>query len=161
MTRLFRLGFLLMGLASAAPAQHLTDSLRLRYDRETIFLHNTRAYFKNYRTYPIGFSGLGMRREFEASPQGLVEFEKFRRNRSTGRILSLLGAATVFVVPQVLLNPGTTRASANTAFYVLLGGLGISFGGNVLVQKSYNQLQHAVWLRNRDVLIYDGPPPVR
>ena len=116
------------------------------YNEQTVYLESTNRYIKNNTIY-TGHRALAA--EFSMSPGGLDLYFRSRRNRNIGMAISLLGTAgSVYA----LLN--RNRVDWRPFFWASLGTGLIAVPLNAAATRQLNQ---AVWLRNRDVLMMDAP----
>jgi hypothetical protein len=123
--------------------------VRQWYDKETIHMKGSNAYVKNNLLY----AGSGnLKREFSISPTGMHLYLRSRRNRGIATVISLAGAAGSITA---LLSGNRNRVK--TFFWV---GLGTGAVSGLLTTHANNQLNEAVWQRNRDaILLLDGKQP--
>lgn len=137
---------LLAVLCRPAVAQQ-PDSLRSRYDRQVIYMQGSdRLYVKGRHSQLAGGS---LRREFEAFPEPLALYNHSRRLRGIATGLSL-GATAISLVTIVNMIRG--RSTGN--YWVWYGlSLALGVGGGVVRVQASNQLNQALWLRNREVLL--------
>ncbi|WP_229209247.1 hypothetical protein [Dyadobacter sediminis] len=128
-------------------AQFSADSslqlARKWYDKETIYLRGGNSYVKNNVIYS---GGKALRSEFMISPGGLELYLKSRRTRNIALFISLAGSAGTIVS----LVSGN-RDNLRKFFWVSLGTGVVS---SVLTMQANNQRDQAVWLRNRDAMIF-------
>lgn len=111
------------------------------YDKETIYLLGNNKYVKDNTVY----SGqINLKKEFEYSEGGMQLYLRSRRNRSIGAVISLAGTVGS-VVGLLSDNSGLRR----TLFW---SSLGLGIAGTAVNLQATNQLNQAVWLRNRDTL---------
>jgi hypothetical protein len=111
------------------------------YDKETIYLLGNNKYVKNNTIFTGQYN---LKKEFELSEGGMQLYLRSRRNRSIGAVISL--TATVGSVVGLLSdNSGLRR----TLFW---SSLGLGLAGTAVNLQASNQLNQAVWLRNRDTL---------
>jgi hypothetical protein len=113
------------------------------YDKETIYLRGGNSYVKNNVIYS---GGKALRSEFMISPGGLELYLKSRRTRNIALFISLAGSAGTIVS----LVSGN-RDNLRKFFWVSLGTGVVS---SVLTMQANNQRDQAVWLRNRDAMIF-------
>ncbi len=142
---------LFLGLPFLSQAQVAPSSGKVRewYDRETIHMKGSNAYVKNDRLYA---GSANLKREFSISPQGMHLYLRSRRNRGIATVISLAGAAGSITA---LLSGNRNRV--RTFFWV---GLGAGAASGLLTTHANNQLNEAVWQRNRDaVLLLEGGQP--
>jgi len=113
------------------------------YDKETIYLRGGNSFVKNNVIYS---GGKALRSEFIISPGGLELYLKSRRTRNIALFISLAGSAGTIVS----LVSGN-RDNLRKFFWVSLGTGVVS---SVLTMQANNQRDQAVWLRNRDAMIF-------
>lgn len=126
---------------SMAQVSDAGQKVRDWYDKETIYLLGNNKYVKDN----IVFSGQhNLRKEFQMSEGGMQLYLRSKRNRSIGAFISL--SATVGSVIGILSdNTGLRRG-------MFWSSIGLGFIGTAVNLQASNQLNQAVWLRNRDVL---------
>lgn len=136
--------FVMVGVLSVdTHAQSTEAGRRLRdfYDKETIYLFGNNKYVKDNMVY-MGQGNL--KREFQMSEGGMQLYLRSRKNKNISAVISLtatLGSIIGFISDDTQFRKATFWSSI---------GLGL-VGTGVGIQAS-NQLNQAVWLRNRDVL---------
>ncbi|TDB64154.1 hypothetical protein [Arundinibacter roseus] len=119
------------------------DPAKQWYDRETIYLLSPNRYVRNNMVYA---GGNQLRREFMISPGGMQLYVRSRRTRSIALVFSLAGSAgTIYTLVS------GNRDAFRTFFWVSLG-TGLASGA--LNSRANAQLNQAVWLRNRDAMIF-------
>jgi len=134
--------YILSGITGKALAQQSPAV----YNSETIFMQGTQRYVKNNVVY-AGHKQL--LREFSISPGGMDLYIRSRRKRNIAMVFSLVGtASTVYA----LLN--RSHENQRTFFWISLGSAVVSAPLNIAAN---NQLNQAVWLRNRDALMLLHP----
>ncbi len=146
---LFRLPFLFLTLTCTSLAAqqndlHLSDtSLTSKYERETIYLRFS-TYVKDNEAYEIGIIGEVIKHDMMVSPDAMIEFKKYQKQRKWSLVL-----AGLQLVTQV--------AAYSTRDKSWRRGLLIGSGAVAIVSipfyiGSQRNLNKAVWIRNRDVL---------
>ncbi len=118
-----------------------TDSLKLAYEKEVIYLSG-RYYIKNNQKYTIK----NLSSEFQNSPEGLSEFRAHQSDARKARNYFLIGALTYFAGVFVLsenANAATGIMASSFVPYII----GIHFS-----KKANKKSKKALWLRNRDAL---------
>ncbi len=138
-------------LLQAINAQVFNDSPLLKqYDKESIFLQSNRIYVKNGEKQRVGFLYKSLEQEMEISPIGKIEYLKAKNTRNAARIAG-------FTIPIIYFAPFIADPDFfdnTTSVVVWISALTAVTTLNVsLNQKSYNQMQRALWYRNRDVLL--------
>ncbi|WP_353721603.1 hypothetical protein [Dyadobacter sp. 676] len=125
------------------PSDSTAAKARKWYDKETIYLRNGNSFVKNNVIY----SGQkALRNEFLISPEGLGLYLKSRRTRSIGLVISLAGSAG-----SVISLLTGNRDNLRTFFWV---SLGTGLVGSAFTVAANNQRDQAVWLRNRDAMLF-------
>lgn len=128
---------------SAGWAQTPEAAVRQWYDRETIHLLGPTRYVRNNTVYN-GASQL--QKEFNLSPGGMELYVRSRRNRNIALVVSLAGSAgTIYTLAT------GNRDNYKTFFWV---SLGTGLASTLFTSKANAQLNQAVWLRNRDALLF-------
>lgn len=128
-------------LSTTAQVSEAGANVRDWYDRETIYLLGNNKYVKNNMVYAGQYN---LRKEFQMSEGGMQLYIRSRRNRTIGAVISL--SATVGSVIGLLSdNTGLRR----TMFW---SSIGLGLVGTAVNIQATNQLNQAVWLRNRDTL---------
>ncbi|MGN7887129.1 hypothetical protein [Dyadobacter sp. 22481] len=135
------------GSVCSAQGQVASDSTaskaRKWYDKETIYWRNGNSFVKNNVVY----SGQkALRNEFMVSPEGLGLYLKSRRTRSIGLVISLAGS-TGSIISLLTGN----RDNLKTFFWV---SVGTGLVGSGFTMAANNQRDQAVWLRNRDAMLF-------
>lgn len=110
-----------------------------KYEQESILLR-WGTYVKNGEKHSIGAFGNKILKELELSEAAVLEGEKYKKNRNISLSLSLAGLGTVIA------------GMALEEEAVLWSGLAVSLVSIPISVKAINNLQKAVWLRNRDIL---------
>lgn len=137
-------------IASAPLFAQESVTLKEKYEKETILLDGNRnQYFKNKERKRMGVFGKRLKQEFsETSAESKEELAVFQRRRKRGSVLLIAGGA-VFVSAAI--------AAPFIALPVAIGAFGSGLTGYNIgafnLYKSRNNLQKAVWLRNRDLLV--------
>lgn len=122
----------------------LTNTLQAQqinpdYASNSIYFKGTN-YVKNGETYSAGLFQGKLAKEMEVSPDAVIEFNQFKRNRNASLILSTLAVGAALLAPRV------NNADAQTV--MVLGGAAAVIASIPLAFKAQNKLQKAVWLRN-------------
>ncbi|MBO9613923.1 MAG: hypothetical protein J7619_14565 [Dyadobacter sp.] len=113
------------------------------YDKETIYLRNGNSFVKNNVVYA---GQKALRNEFMVSPEGLGLYLKSRRTRGIGLAISLAGSAGSIIS---LLSGN--RDNLKTFFWV---SVGTGLVGSGFTMAANNQRDQAVWIRNRDAMLF-------
>lgn len=125
------------------PSDSTASKARKWYDKETIYLRNGNSFVKNNVIY-VGQKAL--RNEFMVSPEGLGLYLKSRRTRSIGLVISLAGSAGSIIS---LLSGN--RDNLKTFFWI---SVGTGLVGSGFTMAANNQRDQAVWIRNRDAMLF-------
>lgn len=125
------------------PSDSTAAKARKWYDKETIYLRNGNSFVKNNVLYT---GQKALRNEFMVSPEGLGLYLKSRNTRSIGLVISLAGSAGSIVS---LLSG--KRDNLKTFFWV---SVGTGLVGSAFTMAANNQRDQAVWLRNRDAMLF-------
>ncbi|SDF00068.1 hypothetical protein SAMN04487996_108167 [Dyadobacter soli] len=125
------------------PSDSTTAKARKWYDKETIYLRNGNSFVKNNVIYT---GQKALRKEFMISPEGLGLYLKSRRTRSIGLVISLAGSAGSIIS---LLSGN--RDHLKTFFWV---SVGTGLVGSGFTMAANNQRDQAVWMRNRDAMLF-------
>lgn len=132
----------------SASAQFTLDTTAMSktrkwYDKETIYLQGSNSYVKNDMIY----SGQqAIKKEFMISPGGMELYLKSRRTRNIALVISVAGSVGSIVT---LINGN--RDALKKFFWVSLG-TGIT--STLITARANNLRDQAVWLRNRDAMIF-------
>ncbi|GAB2768721.1 hypothetical protein GCM10027275_09190 [Rhabdobacter roseus] len=138
---------LLLGYLEARAQVPTAEKARQWYDKETIYLISPTRYVRNNTVY-VGAASL--QREFSISPGGLQLYLRSRRKRNIATVISLGGAAG-----SIAALVSGNRSTIRTFFWV---SLGTGLVSSTLSLQASSQLNQAVWLRNRDALLFlDNP----
>ncbi|WP_310590693.1 hypothetical protein [Dyadobacter sp. CY347] len=113
------------------------------YDKETIYLQSGNSFVKNNMLYR---GQKALKQEFIISPGGLQLYKSSRRTRNVAFVLSMAG-----VIGSVNSLVSGNRNSVKTFFWV---SLGTGFVSTLLTTRANNQRDQAVWLRNRDAMLF-------
>lgn len=129
-------------------ADFRSDSIRRVYERETIFLMgNGSRYVKGGRAFLSGWNQVNLRREFDISPEGAAEYNRYRKLKTISSILQLASLGTT------IYGLATINKRGGNEYWTWWGiGLAVSIGGGVVNSQAQNRLQYALWLRNRDAV---------
>lgn len=142
------LALILIALTAPVSAQQ-NDSLfqsktpTSKYQAETIYLTFT-GFVKNGKAEEMGLTGGKLKKEMMVSPDAVIVFSKFQRQRNWIFLLSGLQLATSITALT------TKNKSLKTG--MLVSGAALSVISIPLYIGSVNNENKAVWLRNRDVL---------
>ena len=128
----------------AIPTTIPTDSTaRKWYDKETIYLQGSNSYIKNNIIYK---GQKAIKREFMISPGGMQLYVSSRKKRNIALVISLAGSAGSIAS----LITGN-RDALKKFFWV---SLGTGLASTIITAQANNQRDQAVWLRNRDALLF-------
>ncbi len=133
------------------------------YDRESIYLRSEfwrgTVFVKNGVIKPVGFAYKRLRPEFEATPGVMPMFKKAQRNQKIAFGVSLLGLAGItagtFMITRSIDNQGylINEKQYRQGVNLVLGSAALTMVINIPLQlKSRQQLDDAIWLRNRALL---------
>ncbi len=131
----------LFGIQTSAAQQ----SLEQRYHSEVIYLQMGKFY-KNGKKLPLGFFHSKLENEMQTSPETKWQYQLYKKKRNTSLAFSFVSLGAVVAAaftPNDKLRDG-----------LLYGGLVSSMLSLPFTFSAANQLQRAVWLRNKDVLIH-------
>ncbi|NIJ51856.1 hypothetical protein [Dyadobacter arcticus] len=139
--------FLLMLVAGSGYSQIQADSTmsatRNWYDKETIYMRSGNSFVKNNVMYA---GQKALLKEFSVSQEGMGLYLRSRRTRSIGLVISLAGSAG-----SVISLLSGNRDNLKKFFWVSVGTGVVS---SVLTMQANNMRDQAVWLRNRDALLF-------
>ncbi|WP_310587920.1 hypothetical protein [Dyadobacter chenhuakuii] len=113
------------------------------YDKETIYLQSGNSFVKNNVLYR---GQRALKQEFIISQGGLQLYKSSRRTRNIAYVLSLAG-----VIGSVNSLVSGNRNNVKTFFWI---SLGTGFVSTLLTTRANNQRDQAVWLRNRDAMLF-------
>jgi hypothetical protein len=113
------------------------------YQAETIFLGFSR-YEKNKQLYDIGIFGEGLKNEMTGSPDAMVLFKKYQRQKRWSLVITGLQLATQIAAFT------SHNKSRRTGLHI--SGAGLSIVAVPLFIGSTKNLNKAIWIRNGDVL---------
>jgi hypothetical protein len=138
---------LILFLSVDGKAQGLGDSTTAAtkkwYDRETIYLIGGNSFVKNNVVY----SGQkAIKKEFMISEGGFQLYMKSRRTRNIGLAISLAGSAG-----SIISLISGNRYNFRSFFWV---SIGTGIVASVFTMQANNQRDQAVWLRNRDAMLF-------
>jgi hypothetical protein len=144
------LGLVLILAAFNGNAQTVSDSttksIRKWYDKETIYLRGN-GFVKDNVFYN---SQKALRNEFVLSQGGFELYRRSRRTRSIAMVISIAGA-----VGSISSLVSGNRNNVKTFFWV---SLGTGLASTILTSQANAQRDQAVWLRNRDALLFYERP---
>jgi hypothetical protein len=133
------------------------------FDREGIYLRNEfwrgTVFVKNGQVKSVGFAYKNLRPEFERTPGVMPMFKKAQRNEKISFAVGLLGlagitAGTIIAMKSIdsqgyLINERQFRRGLN----IIQGSTVAAIAINIPLQfRSRQQLDDAIWLRNRTLL---------
>lgn len=133
-------GFCQAQIPSALPTD---TTARKWYDKETIYLQGANSFIKNNVVYT---GQKAIRKEFMISEGGMQLYLGSRRKRNLALVISIAGSAGSIVS----LITGN-RDALKKFFWV---SLGTGFASTLITAQANNQRDQAVWLRNRDALLF-------
>ena len=142
MNKLFLLSFFLFLTGSTKPQNN--DSLKFIYNNQTIYHYGGGMFLRGSER--LTFREL--RNEFSMSEAGLASYTKARQYKTTGKILGYLSMITGFATIAVIANSG----NRNTAYIFLGGQFILGAGAAKYNQLSSQNLDRALWQRNKDLL---------
>lgn len=129
--------------AQVAVPLPVDSTARKWYDKETIYLQGSNSYIKNNVIY----SGQkAIRSEFAISPGGMQLYVQSRRRKNIALVISLVGSAGSITS----LITGN-RDALKKFFWV---SLGTGLASTLITIQANNLRDQAVWLRNRDALLF-------
>lgn len=114
------------------------------YKMESIYLHHS-SYIKNGVKYPLGLFSANLGQEMKVSPHALGEWKKYENYRTWAIVTSIVGLG--LTVRSITINNNDTLRDG-----LLISGLGASIASFTFGLKARNQINKAVWTRNRDIL---------
>nr|WP_310587496.1 hypothetical protein [uncultured Dyadobacter sp.] len=129
--------------AQQVPADSTAGRARKWYDKETIYLRNGNSFVKNNVLYT---GQRALRKEFIISPEGLGLYLQSRRTRSISLVISIAGSAG-----SVISLLTGNRDNLKTFFWI---SVGTGVVASALTMQANNQRDRAVWLRNRDAMLF-------
>lgn len=121
----------------------IDSTARKWYDKETIYLQGKNSYIKNNVIYT---GQKAIKREFMISPGGMQLYVSSRRKRNLALVISLAGSAGSIAS----LITGN-RDALKKFFWV---SLGTGLASTLITSRANDQRDQAVWLRNRDALLF-------
>ncbi|MDQ6478269.1 hypothetical protein [Dyadobacter sp. LHD-138] len=126
------------------PSALPTDTTaRKWYDKETIYLQGANSYIKNNVVYT---GQKAIRKEFMISEGGMQLYLGSRRKRNLALVISIAGSAgSIFSLVT------GNRDALKKFFWV---SLGTGLASTIITAQANNQRDQAVWLRNRDALLF-------
>ena len=131
-------------LLNAVNAQYKVDR---NYASKTIYLKGNK-FIKDGIEYPSGFLFKNLKKQMEVSPQAVIEFKKYEKNRNAAIVLSTVSlVGYLYALPRIIINNNNTNG-------VVLGAIGVSLISIPFSLKSANHFHKAIWLRNGDALNY-------
>ncbi|SEI81255.1 hypothetical protein SAMN04487995_2327 [Dyadobacter koreensis] len=128
---------------SAPTAIPIDSTARKWYDKETIYLQGSNSYIKDNILYK---GQKAIKREFMISPGGMQLYVSSRKKRNIALVISLAGSGGSIAS----LITGN-RDSLKKFFWV---SLGTGLASTIITAQANNQRDQAVWLRNRDALLF-------
>ena len=128
---------------SGATAIPVDSTARKWYDKETIYLQGSNSYIKDNVLYK---GQKAIKREFMISPGGMQLYVSSKKKRNIALVISLAGSAGSITS----LITGN-RDALKKFFWV---SLGTGLASTIITAQANNQRDQAVWLRNRDALLF-------
>lgn len=125
-------------------ASHAQDAYKT-FKMESIYLHGNK-FVKNDIKYPVGIFSSNLANEMEVSPHAVAEWKKYKSFRNWSFITSIVGLGLTLRALTLPLDKKNLRTG------LLIGGFGLTIASIPISVKSSNQLQKAIWTRNRDIL---------
>lgn len=134
-----------------------------RYDQESIYLRSELfrgvTYVKNGVSRPVGFAYRKLKPEFDLTPRALPMFNKARKNAKISFVVSVVGTAgvatgTLMAIRSIDQQGYLTNESQyrNGLSLMLVSAISSAAIQIPLQLKSRQQLDDAIWLRNREIL---------
>lgn len=115
------------------------------YDTETIYLQTwSNRYVKDGQSYPLGLFRKKLAPEMDVSPDAVVIFRQSRKNNNIA--LGLFGATVGLLAGSLIADNSDVQVG------LAIGALGTGITSIAFSGKSQNQLEQAIWLRNKAVL---------
>jgi len=121
----------------------IDSTARKWYGKETIYLQGSNSYIKDNILYK---GQKAIKREFMISPGGMQLYVSSRKKRNIALVISLAGSAGSIAS----LITGN-RDALKKFFWV---SLGTGLASTIITAQANNQRDQAVWLRNRDALLF-------
>lgn len=134
------------------------QSAKKNYTQESIYLKTNLLgshYIKNGKTFRISLFDTNLQNEMKVSVDAVKEYNKYKFNRNTGLILSVVGVSAMLGSVFYIASKKDAKYSENERTItgsIYLTGLIMSFSSLYFTIKSSNNLQKSIWLRNRDIL---------
>lgn len=128
--------------AISAQSSLYSDTLIHKYDRNTIYLKKG-GFEKGGKTIRYGTFKKNLKQELSASPMAYAEFKRSRNNN-----LVVVGCT---LASAILAVSGTQRVFVKKELNY--SGLGFNLLSIPFKIKSKNQMNHAIWLYNRDAIM--------
>ncbi|MBN8677462.1 MAG: hypothetical protein J0M29_04510 [Chitinophagales bacterium] len=153
---------ILLLLLLIATTGHAQQDCLDTYDREAIYLRAElfagTVFIKNGASHSVGFAYRRLRPEFEQTPHALPVLKKAQRLSRAQFWVSLAGiagtGAGAFMVLQSIDSQGylSNEKRYRNGLNLMLGSLAVSTAISLPLQiKSRQQLDDAIWLRNREL----------
>jgi hypothetical protein len=127
---------------NCATAQ-IRDTLKTKYTNETITRYGS-AFLKGSER--LDFKQLS--HEFNMSNLGLASYQKAKQYRTTSKILSFASLFAFASATAVLANGGNNDLGLG----LIIGQLALTMGGRKFSEMSNQNLDRAIWQRNKDLL---------
>jgi hypothetical protein len=126
------------------------DYMHSKYQNETIYLQ-LNTYTKDNKAHDLGMFGGGLTNEMKVSPDAMVIFKKYQKQKVWSFVCAGLQMATEIAA---FSTPNRSRRTA-----LQIGGGVISIVSVPLYFGSTKNLNKAVWIRNEKVLKWPDPVP--
>ena len=140
MKNIFILTFLIsLTYSIHAQNSHTSDNFGRQYDRNTIYLKKS-GFEKDGKTIRYGMFKKNLKTELMASPMAYAEYKRSRTNNWVVVGCTIASAALTF--------SGAQRVFVKKE--LSYSGLGFNLLSIPFIIKSNNQLNHAIWLYNRE-----------
>lgn len=152
----FFVGFKVYGQSLSA------DSLKTIYEKQTIYLQRYSYglfgrvkinYIKNNEAKRIGYLGKNLNEEFQHLPMAQLEMQNYKKHINTGRLMFV--TELIILGVGIAIIPSINNQIPYPNSLILVAGISLipaHIGSNNL-KKAGNDLNKAVWLYNRDVLM--------
>jgi hypothetical protein len=114
-------------------------SMMAKYNSEAIYLRYS-TYTKNNEVFRLGVMGGGLKNEFNASPEAMLLFKKYQKQKRWSMVCSVLEVTAGVIA-------FSSRDRSRRTTFQITGGA-ISIIAVPLFIGSYNNLNKAVWFRN-------------
>jgi len=143
-----RLFFILLLCFSGLISLSAQESAVKQYQENSIYLQSRFGgykYIKEGKVYRKGFMAFKLKRELQVSPNAIIEFKKYQRNKWLAAGIGI-GGYVLLASSFDVSNGGSVNINT---YFISLG----TFATCALVAKhSRNKLHKSVWLYNQDIL---------